>query len=126
MMILEVPDIPPSPNVVKRKYRSPHAYKRLRDAWQVMLLASIGPHHRASLRELARRAGRMCVQIKLYHVGTYDDDNLAGSLKPVLDALVNIGFLAGDSPDKLNLLPPSQEKCTKKELKTVVRIGVAE
>lgn len=124
MTILEVPDIPPSPNVLKREYRNPHAYKRLRNLWEGMLQCAPSPHHRIVLVNQAKAEKKLCVQITVYHSRLYDDDNLAGAQKLVLDALVNIGFLGGDSPDRLELLPAAQIKVPRKELRTVVRIGV--
>lgn len=126
MTILEVQDVPPSPNVVKRKYRNPHVYKRLRAVWEWSLLASVGPHHRQMLKTQAKKAKLLSVQITMHHSGTYDADNLVGAQKVVLDSLVNIGFLAGDSSDKLNLLPAVQVKCPRKQGKTVVKIGATE
>lgn len=126
MTILEVRDIPPSPNVVKRRYRNPHVYKNLRTLWEWNLLTSIGIHHRMRLMEQAKKEGKLRVQITMHHSRLYDPDNLAGAQKVVLDALVNIHFLGGDSPDKLNLLPAVQVKCMRKDCKTIVRIGVAE
>lgn len=126
MMVLEVPDIPPSPNVVKRKYRNPHAYKELRTLWEWALLGSVGPHHRKMLKDQAKKAGKLQVCIALHHARMYDQDNLQGAQKVVLDALVNIGFLSGDSPDKLNLMTAVQMQCKRADAKTVVKIGVAE
>lgn len=126
MTILEVADVPPSPNVLRRKYRNPHAYRKLRTHWEWLLLTAPDAHRRKVLKDGARKAGKVAVQITLHHSRMYDPDNLPASLKPVLDALVNIGFLSGDSLDKINLLPTVQTKCPRKEIKTVVKIGVAE
>jgi hypothetical protein len=126
MMILEVPDIPPSPNVIKRKYRNPHAYKVLRTLWEWSLFSAPCQRHRKALVAQAKNVAKVQVQITLHHSGVYDEDNLAGAQKVVLDALVNIGFIAGDSPAKLDLLPPAQVKCARKDVKTIVKIGVAE
>jgi hypothetical protein len=124
MTILEVPDIPPSPNVLKRKYRHPLAYKKLRTMWEWALYCSPCGHHRKALKEQAKKVGKLEVQITMHHARFFDPDNLAGAQKVVLDALVNIGFLGGDSPDKLNLLPAVQVQCRAKDQKTVVKIGV--
>ena len=126
MTILEVPDIPPSPNVVKRKYRNAHVYKKLRERWEWALLVAPCLHHRKALVAQAKKVGKLQVQITMHHSRFYDPDNLAGAQKVVLDALVNIHFLAGDSPDKIDLLPAVQVKCPRKSCKTVVKIGVVE
>lgn len=126
MTILEVLDIPPSPNVIRRKYRNPHAYMRLRNSWEIMLRSAPAPHHRKVLTEQAKKGGKLTVQITMQHSRLYDPDNLMGAQKLVLDALVNIGYLAADSADKLVLLPAVQVKATRKDPKTTIRIGVAE
>lgn len=126
MTILEVPDVPPSPNVMRRKYRNPHVYKELRTAWEWALLLSVSPRFRTKLKQQAKKVGRLQVQITMHHTREFDPDNLPAAQKVVLDALVNIGFLAGDSADKIELLPAVQVKCKRKEIKTIVRIGVEE
>ena len=125
MTILEVQDVPPSPNVVKRKYRNPHAYRRLRTSWETMLLYSISPHHRTALKAQAKVPGKVFVDCTLHHSRAYDPDNLFGSTKVILDALVNIGFLADDSPANIRLTV-QQVKAKRKEVKTVVKIGAVD
>lgn len=127
MIILETDDVPPSPNVLKRKYRNPHAYKRLRTAWELLLVgAAPSPHHRTRLREQAKQGAKLWVEMTFYHVGTFDPDNLAGVQKVVLDALVNIGFLGGDSLQFINLLPAKQIQVKRKDVKTIVKIGAVD
>lgn len=126
MTILEVSEVPPSPNVVKRKYRNPHEYKKLRATWEWALFGAPCAHHRNQLKAQAKKVGRVRVQVTMHHSRPYDPDNLVGAQKVILDALVNIHFLAGDSADKLDLLPAEQVKCPHKERKTVVRIGAME
>jgi hypothetical protein len=126
MTILQVREVPPSPNVVKRVYRNPHAYKKLRGVWETALLCAPCLHHRNLLKAQAKKAGKLQVQITLHHARMYDPDNLAGAQKVVLDALTNIGFISGDSADKIDLLPAVQMKCGRKDAKTVVKIGGVE
>lgn len=50
--------------------------------------------------------GRVRVRYwRSYRAQPMDDDNLAASFKLVGDALVRLGVLEGDSPDKLELVP---------------------
>lgn len=124
MMTLEIVDIPPSPNVLRRKYRSPYTYKKLRKSWEWSLLGAVGPHH----RELLRRQAAECkvqVQVTIHHSRLYDQDNAIGSLKPVLDALKNVGYLRDDNAEWLDLLPVVQVKSSRKAQKTIIKIGVA-
>lgn len=122
MTILTINTIPPSPNVLRRKYRTPHAYKKLRAAFEWELFSVPSRMHRERLQQQAK-CGKMWVEMTVHHTKLYDMDNLQGSYKPILDALVNIGFLSGDSPDRLQLLPAKQILCGKSEIKTIVRIG---
>ena len=124
MVILTIPGIPPSPNVLKRKYRNPHAYRKLRMAWENDLAHSVSGSWRKLELQRQARTGRMFVEVTLHHSREYDADNLVGSLKPVVDALANVGYIGGDSYDKLALLPPRQEKCAQKDCKTVIKIGL--
>lgn len=126
MMTLTVPMIPPSPNLLKRKYRHPMAYKRLREYWEGHLFASPSATQRTQLKRQAKQAGVLWVQMAVYHSRLYDEDNLQGSYKVVLDALVRIGFLAGDSPDRLRLEPAVQIKSSRKDAHTLVKIGVVD
>lgn len=69
-------------------------YKRERDAW----LREFPP-----TTALNRATGRRAVFItRIYPKAPgqkrYDDDNLDGGAKPVLDALRRLGWLKGDSP----------------------------
>jgi hypothetical protein len=126
MMILTIPDVPPSPNELRRKYKSPYAYKKLRESWEWGLVCAAAPHHRDELRKQAQRPGKLWVQITVHHNRVTDEDNLVGSQKPVLDALVRTGYLANDSPDRLQLLPAEQVKCKKTEARTVIKIGAVD
>jgi hypothetical protein len=120
-MIITVPLVPPSPNELRRKYRNPHAYRRLRKLWEDELFYGAScSRHRAELIDAAKK-GRMRVQITVHHPRIFDQDNLPGALKPILDALVNIHFLANDDREHLELLPPAQIHSTEK--KTVIVIN---
>lgn len=120
-------EIPPSPNILRRRFRNPHAYRRLRTAWELLLVAAApGPHHRTRLVKQAQDAKKMWCTITISHSKAYDTDNATGAVKVVVDALVNIGFLAGDSPDKLLLYPVIQKKVPRAECSTEIRIGVVE
>lgn len=127
MIVIEVPGIPPSPNELRRKYRNPHAYKRLRERWEHDLAYGLsgGAHQRKALTSESQTR-RMAVQVTLYHARLFDADNLTGALKPVLDALVRIHYLKDDGPAWLHLLPTQQVQCPRKHARTVIRIGPAD
>lgn len=118
--ILSIPMIAPSPNVLRRKYRFPKAYMKLRKLWESSLaIASGGAENLQIIRKLAMTE-RLRVSMLIHHGGEYDPDNLQGSYKVVLDALCNIGFIPGDRAKDIDLLPARQLRSPRNE--TVVKI----
>ena len=125
-MTLTVPLVPPSPNILRRTYRNPHAYMRLRKLWEgAMFFSTASAQETRETIQAAQRHAKMRVTVTIYHSRQYDTDNLTGCLKPVLDALKNIGFIANDDPAHLELFPPVEEKCARKDKRTVVTITPA-
>lgn len=108
-MLMNILDTPPSPNEIKRKYRNPHVYQKLRHAWGWQLRAAAGLG-RFNLVVLAQSRQKMCVKIHIAHKELFDPDNLVGSTKVILDALREVQFLYQDSPEFLEL-EVTQEKC---------------
>ena len=107
-MMIRVPLVPPSPNELRRKYRHPHAYRKLRKLWEAELLYGAScSRHRNELIALAEKS-IVTVQITVHHTHAFDMDNLMGAQKVILDALRNIHFLANDDAKHLQLLPPEQ------------------
>lgn len=102
-VVVLLPGILPSANVLKRKFRNPHAYKRLRDSWQRMCWGLIQGQDRQWLLVQSALRTKMRVDVTLQHSRAYDPDNLVASVKPILDGLVNLGFLAADDPEHLEL-----------------------
>ena len=114
-MILNIPAIPPSPNVLRRKYRNPHVYQRLRNSWESWLLfAPQGTHERDIWRKSIAYGAKVRLNVRLYHKGTYDPDNLVGCLKPVIDALVRVKYLLDDSAKYFELGQIEQIRSTEK------------
>lgn len=107
-MLLTVPIIPPSPNELRRRYRTPHAYKRLRDDWGWQLKAAAGLN-RFRLAALADTQHKMRVHIHIAHKQLFDPDNLVGSVKVILDALRALNYLHDDSEEFVELTV-TQEK----------------
>lgn len=101
---INVPMIPPSPNAIKRQYRNHHAYKKLRSTWENSLFIATGSAALArEIRTAATLTRKMNVTITVMHKGSYDPDNLTGSVKVVLDAMRNIGFLRNDRAKDIEL-----------------------
>ena len=97
------PGCPPSANVLKRKYRHPMAYKRLRDGWQRTIYALVGWHDRQWLQAQAKVGTKMLVTITLLHSRLYDADNAVAACKPLLDCLKRLEFIRNDDPGHLEL-----------------------
>jgi Holliday junction resolvase RusA-like endonuclease len=120
---ITVPLVPPSPNVLRRQYRHPQAYKRLRETWEHSLAYAVPS---ATVRcHLLRQASKTRVRVKItvFHSSQYDPDNLTACCKPVLDALRNIGYIHDDAEEWLELAAPQQRSGKNTlERKTVVEI----
>jgi hypothetical protein len=121
MKILIPGMVPPSPNELRRKYRSPFAYRRLRDTWQQAIVGLTGPSDRTMLRNYGQKS-RMTVQLTIHNARRYDEDNLHGCQKPVLDALKNLGYIRDDSPKWLALLGPIFSPSKRKDKRTEIEI----
>lgn len=100
---LNIPMVPPSANVLKRRYRNPHAYARLRDEWQRAIYYSTHIGVRPWLEAMASLGKRMEVKVTIQHKRLYDEDNAWAGCKPLLDALVRLKLLADDDNEHLEL-----------------------
>ena len=122
MKLITIPMVPPSPNELRRKYRHPQAYRRLREQWEHDLMYGVScSRHRQELIKQAKESNRVHVGVAIFHSKPYDPDNLVGSVKPILDALRNLGYIQDDTLEKLDLAV-IQYVC-KDARKTLVSIG---
>ena len=96
-------DVPPSANSLRRKYRNPHVYARLRDSWGWSLAAAASPNERSFLKGIPATGKRVRVVICVHHRQLFDRDNLWAACKPVLDALVGLRWLSDDSEECIDL-----------------------
>lgn len=121
-MRLEVPMIPPSGNEMRRKYRTVFAYRDLRMAWEKALVVCSGGTFAANQfrnQTLDSQTGgfhRMIVSIEIHRPRMLDPDSPMNGIKPVLDALVNVKFLPGDSEKHIEvpriLQVKDRKRCT--------------
>ena len=127
MIRFEIPRVPPSPNELRRKYRNPHAYKRLREIWELEVFVNAPkglPKARppGPVRRFIPPEGKQVVRIHQRRKRLFDLDNmLYGSMKPVLDALVNVGLILDDSTQHIDL-KATQGKCGRLRPSTVIEI----
>ena len=110
-MKITVPMVPPSGNQMRRQYRHPFAYLKLRDSWQRTIWA------------LAKRQPAMevkaAVKLHVEHGRLYDEDNLIAGCKPILDSLKRLSLIRDDSPEFLELTV-TQEKS--RERQTIIEV----
>lgn len=89
-----LPIVPPSANVLKRKYGnfiSAGIRRFVRDRLYIALPT-------AGLDRLVPQTERRCVKYTVYRARLLDDDNRFAGTKPITDALVDLGLLKDDSP----------------------------
>lgn len=76
--------------------------KRLAARLELMLMQALA----AGQIQVERPKGKVRVTyVRSYRANPMDEDNLAASAKPVLDALVKLGVLVNDSPEHVELKP---------------------
>ena len=113
-----MPGIPPSGNEMRRKYRTPHAYKRLRDCWQRTIWAFLEP----GKRRTACLEAKMRVTVTIEHARLYDADNAISGCKPLLDSLTRLVLIRDDSPEWIEL---HVEQVKSRENQTTIEIRPA-
>jgi hypothetical protein len=112
-MEMQIADIPPSINKVLRMHWTKR--KALLEAWGWMVRVAWG-------HPLVVTNGKRRVTITLHHSRFYDQDNAYGACKVIFDALKSQGFLVDDSPEWLEAIV-KQEKCKRKERRTVIELS---
>jgi hypothetical protein len=104
----------PSNNVIKGMHF--HAYRKLRQQWQLMVLAGLkGRKPLQPIQQAFLVVERECA-------GSLDWDNAYGGLKPLLDCLVvasarnpdGLGLIADDSPKHMPIPPFVRQKLGKR------------
>jgi hypothetical protein len=91
---IEINDVPPSANELRREYRHWAVYRDLREKWTWLLQAELVWLRLSFVRELRPK---MSVNITIYRPRRLDDDNARGGCKPVWDAMKDIGLIRNDS-----------------------------
>ena len=116
---IPLPGIPP--NITNRRiYKNPHAYKEMRDSFRHTLYYLVTGRDRAWLQAMAKLKKRMRLDVTLMHKKLYDVDAKYTCMKPILDSLVTLGFLAGDTEELLQL-NVTQEKINANETILVIQ-----
>jgi len=98
-----VPLVPPSGNVLRRKYRHWAAYSQLKATWKRTIWALVSQKDRSWLEAMCEARKPMRVEICISHGRKYDTDNAYAGVKPLLDGLRELKFLYQDDPQHLSL-----------------------
>ena len=95
--------VPRSANLLRRKYRNPHAYARMRDEWSWNLMAAATLNERHALKQFPKTMKRTKIDIHVQHSRLFDRDNLWASVKPILDSMKNLHWITDDSDEEIEL-----------------------
>lgn len=99
MKSIEIPLELHSQNVLRRRFRNPHAYRRLREGIGWMLVALRVPHELGvATPEMEARAVTI-TRLLSGRKKKYDPGNLVGGAKPLIDELVRCRVLIDDAEE---------------------------
>jgi len=113
MIVLDIPDVPPSPNRLRGVHWAKK--KQIADYWKSLVRAEILPGHVDVKQQ---------VKVTLCHARLYDKDNAYASCKPVLDALKTWKLIVDDS-EKWLVVDVEQKTCPHKQRHTIIEISAA-
>jgi len=87
----------PTPTPNDWVFKSWRAYWKIKDAWLKRLHAATIHHY--GLGKFGKPIQSATLQIERRGIRELDGDNLVGGMKPIIDGLVHLGYLANDTPD---------------------------
>ena len=109
-IIIEAPRAPLAKNALVKVTKNGFAYQRYRELWQQELTACATPQQRRILRARAELKEKARLKITIYPKRLWPDRmNIFQALVPVVDACVNVVYLADDD-DRHLALEVAQEK----------------
>ena len=103
MIRLTVRTLPTSTNMLERMHWAVKRRMRRGFAWELRAALADIDLTPAPLIE-SPRPGKRRVSITIYRPRRLDPDNCAGGLKPLLDAMRDVGLIRNDSPRWLELV----------------------
>jgi hypothetical protein len=101
--VIRVGRVVPSLNELKREYRNPHAYARLREGWRHDIHVLLGIRNTKLIKAHVDMHHRCELLIISYRRRVLDKDNLYGGVKPIVDAIRDLDLIVDDSPQWLDL-----------------------
>jgi len=87
------------------------AYRDIKKGWLKRLHAASIRH--CGLGLFGPPVENASLTIERRGLNELDEDNLTGGVKPVIDSLIQLGFLANDTPDVIQVLDVFQTKVSK-------------
>lgn len=117
MIVLDIPDVPPSLNKVLRMHWSKKSRLALDWAWKARIAFD---YQNSSIL----RIGKKQVKITLHHSRMYDKDNAYGSCKVLVDCLRGLKVIQDDTAEWLELTV-EQARCPHKQRHTIIEISAA-
>ena len=112
-MRIEIPVIPPSLNVQLRMHWATR--RRLNDNWDTWVWAHLRGYKHGNRKQR--------VTITIHRQRLLDKDNAYGACKPCVDALKGF-YIVDDTAEWLDL-HVEQQKCARKDVRTVIEIEPA-
>jgi hypothetical protein len=123
--VLHITCFQPTPSPNQWTFKSWRAYHRIKADWLKRLHAAAIRHTGAGLFGPPMQTCQL--EIERRGIRTLDEDNLTGGLKPVIDGLVKLGFMADDTPDVILQTRYHQTRvATKREQRTLITIREAD
>ena len=118
-----IPEITPSLNKLVKARTHWAVYRRLQKDWFYLVKLGSQDLDIPQAADFERRR----VEVNSYRLSLLDQDNLAGGMKLLWDAMVDAGYLYDDGPNFLDAPKPAQGRVHKrKDQRTEVRITIYE
>ena len=114
-MKLDIPDVPPSLNVLMRLHW--RNQQKLRDKWKLLVRSQLNGNYLKAIVKVR-------ATVTMYHARLYDADNAYGACKVLVDALKDWRLIYDDTKQYLEL-HVKQEKFPHKRRHTVVELEAA-
>jgi Holliday junction resolvase RusA-like endonuclease len=93
-----------------------------RKTWEWLLQNALKTGDRIYLRARKAQLGKVRVSVCVSHARFFDHDNLYGCLKPICDALKQLGYIVDDRPQFFELGEITQQKCPKAKAHTEITL----
>ena len=118
-----IPAITPSNNKLVKGRTHWSSYRRMKEDWFYLLKLGSQNLDIPAAADFEKRK----VEVISYRLALLDQDNLAGGMKLLWDAMVDAGYLYDDGPSFLDAPKPAQGVVHKrKDQRTEVRITIFE